>query len=198
MILCIIYTVYESNFMKKISRPFVETFLPFVLVWTPVIHFATFPPLLSPRLRGSGGLTLSSLSYKDFHHLHSILLFLFPFFVFDQSLNKGGWLWCHPSATTKSRNRNRNNFLVEKSFSFFQADIVKTFFYFSSQMTWKSGEHGRCNYCLFKACPNKGSPTEIKSLFIWGQKCTTSQFIWNVGFMWDIFHSMNLCGIHVG
>ena len=39
---------------------------------------------------------------------------------------------------------------------------------------------------------------DIHVLYGFWQKCTTSQFIWNVGFMWDIFHSMILCGIHVG
>ena len=62
--ICLIMISCLNLISWKDIWPFVKTFLPFVLVWTPVIHFATFPPLLFPRLRGSGGLTLSSLSYK--------------------------------------------------------------------------------------------------------------------------------------
>ena len=62
--ICLIMISCRNLISWKDIWPFVKTFLPFVLVWTPVIHFATFPPLLFPRLRGSGGLTLSSLSYK--------------------------------------------------------------------------------------------------------------------------------------
>ena len=83
--------------------------------------FCHFSSTFVPRLRGSRGLTLSSLSYKKFHHLDIVPTSLQAvFFVFDQSLNRRGWLWCHPCVQQQKVEREAEISFWLTSFKFIQ------------------------------------------------------------------------------
>ena len=97
----------------------------------PFCHFST---LLFPRLRGSGGLTLSSLSYKRRFQPSSLLdVALISkaelFFVLDQSLRRV-WLWCYPSVRQQKEETE-----AEESFKhiqFYRQTAAKQFFHWYS------------------------------------------------------------------